>query len=70
MMTLPSVLSTLQAKRQGEGHIIILTCILVDYLRVPESTFWGRMSVEFALLTLQTKLGEYAHFTHFFSDSR
>ena len=63
MMTLPLALSTLQAKKQGEGHIIVqLICILVDYLRAPESTFRGWMSTEFALLTLQTKLGEYAHF--------
>ena len=69
MMTLPLALSTLQAKKQGEWHIIVkLICILVDYLRVLESTFWGWMSTEFALLMLQTKLGEYIHFNNFFSD--
>ena len=69
-MTLPLVLSTIQAKMQCKGHIIIqLICILVDYLKVLESTFWQWTSTEFAMLTLQMQLGQYAHLTVFFSDS-
>ena len=56
MMTLPLILSTVQAKTQGKGHAVMkFICILVDYLRVPESMFWGWICIEFALLTLQIK---------------